>query len=39
MKREHMTVSKMHMVLEVVDYITDSTICEVMKKPKSSHGL
>ena len=25
--------------LEVVDYITDSTICEVMKKTKSSHGL
>ena len=24
--------------LEVVDYITDSTICEVMKKTKSSHG-
>ena len=25
--------------LKVVDYITDSTICEVMKKTKSSHGL
>ena len=25
--------------LEVVDYITDSTICEVMKKTKLSHGL
>lgn len=25
--------------LEVVDYITDSTICEVMKKTKSNHGL
>ena len=25
--------------LEAVDYITDSTICEVMKKTKSSHGL
>lgn len=25
--------------LEIVDYITDSTICEVMKKTKSSHGL
>lgn len=25
--------------LEVVDYITDSTICDVMKKTKSSHGL
>lgn len=25
--------------LEVVDYITDSTICNVMKKTKSSHGL
>ena len=25
--------------LEVVDYITDSTICEVMKKTKSSRGL
>ena len=24
--------------LEVVDYITDSTVCEVMKKTKSSHG-
>ena len=24
--------------LEVVDYITDSTICEVMKKTKSSRG-
>jgi transposase len=24
--------------LEVVDYITDSTICEVMKKTKLSHG-
>ena len=24
---------------EVVDYITDSTICEVMKKTKSSRGL
>ena len=25
--------------LEAVDYITDSTICEVMKKTKSSRGL
>lgn len=25
--------------LEVVDYITDSTVCEVMKKTKSSRGL
>lgn len=25
--------------LEVVDYITDTTVCEVMKKTKSSHGL
>lgn len=25
--------------LKVVDYITDSTICEVMKKTKSSRGL
>ena len=25
--------------LEVVDYITDSTVCEVMKKMKSSRGL
>lgn len=25
--------------LEVVDYITDTTICEVMKKTKSSRGL
>jgi len=25
--------------LEVVDYITDSTVCEVMKKTKLSHGL
>ena len=25
--------------LNVVDYITDSTICEVMKKTKSSRGL
>ena len=25
--------------LEVVDYITDSTICEVLKKTKSSRGL
>lgn len=25
--------------LEVVDYITDSTICEVMKKMKSNRGL
>lgn len=24
--------------LEVVDYITDSTVCDVMKKMKSSHG-
>lgn len=24
--------------LEVVDYITDSTICEVMKKTKSNRG-
>lgn len=24
--------------LEVVDYITDSTICSVMKKTRSSHG-
>ena len=24
--------------LEVVDYITDSTVCETMKKTKSSHG-
>ena len=24
--------------LEVVDYITDSTVCEVMKKTKSSRG-
>ncbi len=24
--------------LEVVDYITDSTVCDVMKKTKSSHG-
>ena len=24
--------------LEVVDYITDSTVCEVMKKTKSNHG-
>lgn len=24
--------------LEVVDYITDSTVCEVMKKTRSSHG-
>ena len=26
------------MRLEVVDYITDSTICEVLKKTKLSHG-
>ena len=25
--------------LEVVDYITDTTICKVMKKTKSSRGL
>ncbi len=25
--------------LKVVDYITDTTVCEVMKKTKSSHGL
>lgn len=25
--------------LEVVDYITDTTVCEVMKKTKLSHGL
>ena len=25
--------------LEVVDYITDSTVCEVMKKTKLSHGV
>lgn len=25
--------------LEVVDYITDTTVCEVMKKTKSSRGL
>ena len=25
--------------LEVVDYITDSTVCEVMKKTKSNRGL
>lgn len=25
--------------LEVVDYITDTTICEIMKKTKSSRGL
>ncbi len=25
--------------LEVIDYITDSTVCNVMKKTKSSHGL
>jgi hypothetical protein len=25
--------------LEVVDYITDSTVCEVMKKTKLNHGL
>lgn len=25
--------------MEVVDYIMDSTICEVMKKTKSNHGL
>lgn len=25
--------------MEVVDYITDSTICEVMKKTKSNRGL
>ena len=25
--------------IEVVDYITDSTICEVMKKTKSNRGL
>lgn len=25
--------------MEVVDYITDSTVCDVMKKTKSSHGL
>lgn len=25
--------------LEVVDYITDSTVCEVMKKTNLSHGL
>lgn len=25
--------------LEIVDYITDSTICEVMKKMKLNHGL
>ena len=25
--------------LEVVDYITDTTVCEVMKKMKSSRGL
>lgn len=25
--------------LEVVDYITDTTICEVMKKTKSNRGL
>ena len=25
--------------LEVVDYITDSTVCEVMKKMKLNHGL
>lgn len=24
--------------LEIVDYITDSTVCEVMKKTKLSHG-
>lgn len=24
--------------LEVVEYITDSTVCEVMKKTRSSHG-
>jgi len=24
--------------LEIVDYITDSTVCETMKKTKSSHG-
>ena len=24
--------------LEIVDYITDSTVCNVMKKTKSSHG-
>lgn len=24
--------------LEVVDYITDTTVCEVMKKTKSSRG-
>ncbi len=24
--------------LEVVDYITDSTVCETMKKTKSNHG-
>jgi len=24
--------------LEVVDYITDSTVCDVMKKTKLSHG-
>lgn len=25
--------------LEIVDYITDTTVCEVMKKTKSSRGL
>jgi len=25
--------------LEIIDYITDSTVCEVMKKTKSSRGL
>jgi hypothetical protein len=25
--------------LEVVDYITDSTVCEVMKKTRSNRGL
>ncbi len=25
--------------LEVVDYITDTTVCEVMKKTRSNHGL
>jgi hypothetical protein len=24
--------------LEVIEYITDSTVCEVMKKTKSNHG-
>jgi hypothetical protein len=25
--------------LQIVDYITDSTVCEIMKKTKLSHGL